>query len=111
MVPGQLSAALDSPPEASTGEDTHTSPATHRRRRKKTVPMPAEQVARQGGISSLAFQVLGKDAAIAFLNAEHAGLGGRPLALATQGPAGDALVRVELERLVPPAAPNASREE
>ena len=73
--------------------------------------MPADQMARQGGVSSLAFKVLGKEAAIAFLNAEHAGLGGRPLALATQSPEGDALVRAELERLVAPAASNAPRVE
>lgn len=74
--------------------------------------MPADQKARQGGVSSLAFQILGEEAAIAFLNAEYAGLGGRPLALATQSPEGDALVRAELERLGgPPAASNAPRVE
>ena len=61
--------------------------------------MPADQKARQGDVSNLAFQILGEEAAIAFLNAEYAGLGGRPLALATQSPEGDALVRAELERL------------
>ena len=61
--------------------------------------MPLDQATRQGGISSAAYQVLGKEAAIAFLNTEHATLGGRPIALATQSPSGESLVRAELERL------------
>lgn len=74
------------------------------------MPIPADQKARQGGVSSPAFQILGEETAIAFLNADYVGLGGRPLALATQSPDGDALVRAELERLAP-AASNAPRVE
>ena len=66
--------------------------------------MPADRAARQGGISTLAFQVLGKDAAIGFLNSEHTGLGGRPIALATESQAGEASVRAELERLASAAS-------
>lgn len=61
--------------------------------------MPADEAARQGYIASLAFQILGKDAAIVFLNTEHSGLGGRPIALATQSKAGEAIVCAELARL------------
>jgi hypothetical protein len=61
--------------------------------------MPADEAARQGDIASLAFRILGKDAAIVFLNTEHAELGGRPIALATQSKAGEAIVRAELARL------------
>lgn len=69
--------------------------------------MPAEEAARQGGIASLAFNILGKDAAIVFLNTEHPGLDGRPIALATQSKAGEAIVRAELERLRPgPSTPS-----
>lgn len=63
--------------------------------------MPADEAARQGNITSLAFQILGKDAAIFFLNTEHSGLGGRPIALATQSKAGEAIVRAELARFAP----------
>ncbi|MGX7951060.1 antitoxin Xre/MbcA/ParS toxin-binding domain-containing protein [Tsuneonella sp. HG249] len=61
--------------------------------------MPAEQAARQGEITHLAFQVLGKDDAIAFLNADHAAIGGRPIAVATQSVEGAAAVRAVLEAL------------
>lgn len=67
--------------------------------------MPADEAARQGGITALAFQILGKAAAIGFLNSEHAELGGRPIALATQSLSGEASVRAELERLAPAALP------
>ena len=63
--------------------------------------MPSDEAARQGNIATLAFQILGKDAAIVFLNTEHSGLGGRPIALATQSKAGEAIVRLELARLAP----------
>ena len=99
-----MSVAVDLPHEASISDGKTTSPATHWRRRRNTVPMPADEKARQGRVSNLAFQILGKDAAIAFLNAEHEGLGGRPLALATQSPEGAALVKAELERLALSAA-------
>jgi hypothetical protein len=68
--------------------------------------MPADEAARQGDIASLAFRILGKDAAIVFLNTEHAALGGRPIALATQSKAGEAIVRAELARLAPAPSDN-----
>lgn len=63
--------------------------------------MAADEAARQGNIATLAFETLGKEAAIAFLNTDHPGLGGRPIAVATQSEAGEAIVRVELARLAP----------
>jgi hypothetical protein len=54
---------------------------------------------RQGDISRLAFQHLGRERAIAFLNTDDAALGGRPLELATTSDAGFADVEARLERL------------
>lgn len=73
--------------------------AEWRRRRPKAVPIPRDQAARQGAISQLAFLLLGREAAIAFLNTVHDGLGGRPLALATASAAGRAEVEAELGRM------------
>lgn len=80
-------------------EEKISAPASHWRRRTKSVPIAAEQAARQGDITRLAFLSLGKDGAIAFLNTEHAELGGRPLALATASEAGELKVRAELQQL------------
>lgn len=80
-------------------EEKISAPASHWRRRTKAVPMPAAHAARQGAITRLAFLSLGKDAAIAFLNTEHADLGGRPLALATASEAGELKVRTKLQEL------------
>ncbi|QCB54549.1 hypothetical protein E5675_08940 [Sphingopyxis sp. PAMC25046] len=52
--------------------------------RRSRTPSALEDARRQGDISQLAFLLLGgRDAAIAFLNAENDELGGRPLAVAT----------------------------
>ena len=75
------------------------SPASHWKRRPKTAPIPRDQAARQGEITRLAFLLLGRERAIAFLNADHTALGGRPLALATASPAGHASVEAELGRM------------
>ena len=75
------------------------SPANHWKRRPKTVPIPRDQAARQGEVTQLAFLLLGRERAIEFLNADHAALGGRPLALATASAAGHASVEAELSRM------------
>ncbi|WP_095013089.1 antitoxin Xre/MbcA/ParS toxin-binding domain-containing protein [Tsuneonella mangrovi] len=62
-------------------------------------PLPHHKAVRQGGIVTLAFHALGKEAAIAFLNTENAKLGGRPIALATESASGMHQVEKELERL------------
>jgi len=54
---------------------------------------------RQGEITQLAFLLLGREQAIAFLNTAHAGLGGRPLDLATGSDAGRNSVEAEIGRL------------
>lgn len=54
---------------------------------------------RQGEITRLAFLLLGREAAIAFLNTAHAQLGGRPLDLATASDQGRNSVEAELDRL------------
>ena len=80
-------------------EEKISAPASHWRRRSKSVPMPQGHAARQGDITRLAFLALGKEAAIIFLNTEHSDLGGRPLAVATADTAGEAKVRAMLNEL------------
>ena len=75
------------------------SPASHWKRRPKTTPIAPDQARRQGEITQLAFLLLGRERAIAFLNTEHAELGGRPLALATASAEGRSLVEAELGRM------------
>ncbi|SEQ52110.1 antitoxin Xre/MbcA/ParS toxin-binding domain-containing protein [Sphingobium sp. YR768] len=54
--------------------------------------MPAEDAARQGRITLLAWNAIGRDAALVFLNTRSEALGGRPLDIATASNAGFALV-------------------
>jgi uncharacterized protein (DUF2384 family) len=61
--------------------------------------LPPEDAKRQGEITQLAFLLLGREAAIAFLNTAHAGLGGRPLDLAISSDAGRNSVEAELGRM------------
>jgi hypothetical protein len=67
--------------------DGSASPAKRRSNgffRQKRPPISRDDARRQGDISQLAFLTMGgRDPAIAFLNAENAELGGRPLSLAT----------------------------
>ncbi len=67
-----------------------------RRQRPHLAP---DRAKRQGDITRLAFLLLGREDAIAFLNAEHAGLGGRPLDLATASDEGRNSVEAEIGRL------------
>ncbi len=69
------------------------------RGRPRSNPIPRAEAARQGAITQLAFLLLGREAAIAFLNTMHEGLGGRPLELATSSAAGRANVEAELARM------------
>jgi hypothetical protein len=64
------------------------------RQSANAVRLPKEQTERQGAITHLAFQLLGRDAALDFLNGEHIELGGRPLDLAMAS--ADGFVAVEL---------------
>jgi uncharacterized protein (DUF2384 family) len=83
--------------------DEETSPARKgvmHFRKSNAQRLPPEEARRQGEISQLAFLLLGREAAIAFLNTEHAGLGGRPLDLAIASDEGRNTVEAELGRLV-----------
>ena len=77
--------------------------------RQKRTPLPRDDARRQGDISQLAFLTMGgRDPAIAFLNAENADLGGRPLAVATASDAGYEQVATAIRAWVPDAdAPRA----
>jgi uncharacterized protein (DUF2384 family) len=54
---------------------------------------------RQGAVTTLAFQLFGRDRAIEFLNGDHPNLGGRPLDLATGSSEGAEAVHTEMRRL------------
>lgn len=80
-------------------EASAASPHSHWKRRPRGNPIPRENAARQGAITTLAFLVLGRETAIEFLNSTHPGLGGRPLDVATASDAGRASVEAEIGRL------------
>lgn len=88
------------PSPAPAGTPSTASPQAHWKRRPRRVAMPQQEAVRQGAISKLAFLLLGREAAITFLNSEHDGLGGQPLALATASAAGCDDVQAELARMV-----------
>lgn len=68
--------------------------------RKAQAPRISQAEARrQGAITRLAFQLLGRERAISFLNGENASLGGRPLDLALSSDEGCAGVEAELARI------------
>ena len=83
----------------STEQPAAASPASHWKRRPRTAPIAPDRAKRQGEITQLAFMLLGRERAIAFLNADHAELGGRPLALATETDEGRSRVEAELGRM------------
>lgn len=60
--------------------------------------LAADAASRQGEIARLAFQLLGREAAMAFLNNDNAQLGARPLDLATADADGFARTSAELTR-------------
>jgi len=97
--PAAAGAADGSPEPAAPAAPAAPARANHWRRRPRGVPIPAENAKRQGEITQLAFLLLGRERAIDFLNAEHAALGGRPLALATASAEGRARVEGELGRM------------
>ena len=66
----------------------------HRSLRK----FPPEIARRQSGVTELAFLLLGRDRALAFLNDEHPTLGGKPIDLAGSEQ-GCAQVEIELREM------------
>lgn len=78
---------------------TRLYPGRHFRRYVR--PLSSDHARRQGDISRLAFQLMGgRDPAIAFLNGENEGLGGRPLVVATASAKGYARVADVIQSLV-----------
>lgn len=74
-------------------------PALMRFRRSGLPKLEPDKAHRQGEITRLAFLLLGRDKAIAFLNSDNLELGARPLDLATQSTAGCASVEALLGRM------------
>ena len=68
-------------------------------RKRQGSPLAPDHAKRQGDITRLAFLMLGRETAITFLNTAHAGLGGRPLDLATASDQGRNSVEREIGRL------------
>jgi uncharacterized protein (DUF2384 family) len=67
--------------------------------RRPTVKLSPQAAARQGAVTQLAFLVMGRDAAIAFLNGPHADLAARPLDLAIESAEGAAQVETAIRAL------------
>lgn len=73
--------------------------ASHWQSRTKRQPLEHDRALRQGRISRCAFDALGREHAIAFLNTDNTSLGGQPLAIATASVDGEEMVAREIERL------------
>lgn len=67
------------------------------RRPSNHIRLAPDMAARQGEITRLALERLGRDAAMAFLNQANAALGGRPLEIATESPAGFSRIKAAIE--------------
>jgi len=85
--------------EQSADEATPARRSMMRFRKTNAQRLPPDDARRQGEITQLAFLLLGREAAIAFLNTAHAGLGGRPLDLAIASDEGRNSVEAEIGRL------------
>lgn len=82
-------------------EDTAPGRRGVMRFRKSYAPrMDPDRARRQGEITQLAFLLLGRDQAIAFLNSDNVELGARPLDLAMESAAGCASVEAALGGMV-----------
>jgi hypothetical protein len=76
-------------------------------RRADAPRLQPDDARRQGEITRIAFQRLGREGAISFLNSDNVELGTRPLDLATGSAQGFASVEAALGRLSAPAATEA----
>jgi uncharacterized protein (DUF2384 family) len=73
----------DQTPPQTAEDEPNPAPRSRVFRRARTGErLPPEQAERQGRIARIAFEILGRDGATAFLNTHDEGLGGRPLDLA-----------------------------
>ena len=68
-------------------------------RKSNAERLAPDSARRQGDITRLAFTLLGREAAIEFLNNENTELGARPLDLAIASESGCAVVEAELGRM------------
>lgn len=75
------------------------SPSAHWKRRLKVSPIPPDHAKRQGAITTTAYLVLGREAAIVFLNTAHSELGGRPIDVAMGSDEGRNRVEAEIGRI------------
>ena len=75
-------------------------------RKSNAERLAPDNARRQGNITRLALTLLGREAAIEFLNGQHPQLGARPLDLAIESEAGCALVEAELGRMTCRPAPS-----
>ena len=85
-----------------TGVSEPTSPASpsvHWKKRRKISPIPPDQARRQGAITTTAYLILGREAAIVFLNTAHSKLGGRPIDVAMDSDEGRIRVEAEIGRI------------
>lgn len=81
-------------------DETRPAPRGNMRFRKSHAPrLDRDQARRQGEITRLALLLLGRERAIAFLNADNAALCGRPLDLAMASNEGRNNVEAEIGRL------------
>lgn len=64
-----------------------------KRYRSTATPLSRDQANRQGDVSKLAFETLGRDDAVLFLNTPDEALGGRPIDVAIASAEGAAIVK------------------
>lgn len=83
---------------ASEAKDSSRERGPGRFRRADAPRLQPDCARRQGDITRMAFQLLGRDGAIRFLNDDNAELGTRPLDMATASAAGFAQVEAMLIR-------------
>jgi uncharacterized protein (DUF2384 family) len=81
--------------DVSQGDEPEVKPRRTHFRRSDRPKLTPDAAGRQGRVTKLALEALGKDEAIAYLNLDSAKLGGRPLDLATGS--ADGLKQVELD--------------
>ncbi len=89
----------DTPDAEASGEQREARIQKPRRNnfRKAGPKLTPEAAARQGAVTTLAFKVLGRDRAIAFLNGHHEDLAGRPIDIVVESSEGASRVTAAIE--------------
>jgi hypothetical protein len=67
--------------------------------RRPVTTLSRDSIQRQGHVTHLAFNLLGREPALVFLNSHDSGLGARPLDLAAASKEGCVAVQDEVERM------------